>query len=48
MKRQQAGMTLISWVIVLGIIAFLATFVMRLFPMYQEVVQVERVTSSIV
>ena len=36
MKRQQAGMTLISWVIVLGIIAFLATFVMRLFPMYQE------------
>ena len=36
MKKQQAGMTLISWVIVLGIIAFLATFLMRLFPMYQE------------
>jgi Tfp pilus assembly major pilin PilA len=36
MKKQQAGMTLISWVIVLGIIAFLAAFVMRLFPMYQE------------
>ena len=36
MKKQQAGMTLISWVIVLGVIAFLAAFVMRLFPMYQE------------
>jgi Tfp pilus assembly major pilin PilA len=36
MKKQQAGMTLISWVIVLGIIAFLTAFVMRLFPMYQE------------
>lgn len=36
MKKQQAGMTLIGWVIVLGIIAFLAAFVMRLFPMYQE------------
>ena len=36
MKQQQAGMTLISWVIVLGIIGFIATFMMRLFPMYQE------------
>ena len=35
-KRQQAGMTLIGLVIVLGIIAFFVTFAMRLFPMYQE------------
>jgi len=35
MKKQQ-GMTLIGWVMVLAIIAFFATFVMRLVPMYQE------------
>jgi len=35
MKKQQ-GMTLIGWVMVLAIIAFFATFVMRLLPMYQE------------
>ncbi|NQY26606.1 MAG: DUF4845 domain-containing protein [Piscirickettsiaceae bacterium] len=29
-------MTLISWIFVLGIIAFFATVVMRLLPMYQE------------
>lgn len=34
--KQQRGMTLISWVVVLGIIAFFATVVMRLLPMYQE------------
>jgi Tfp pilus assembly major pilin PilA len=35
MQKQQ-GMTLIGWVMVLAIIAFFATFVMRLLPMYQE------------
>jgi Tfp pilus assembly major pilin PilA len=35
MQKQQ-GMTLIGWVIVLAIIAFFATIVMRLLPMYQE------------
>jgi Tfp pilus assembly major pilin PilA len=35
MQKQQ-GMTLIGWVIVLAIIAFFATVVMRLLPMYQE------------
>ena len=34
--KKQAGMTLISWVIVLGLIAFFATMAMRLSPMYQE------------
>jgi len=34
--NKQRGMTLISWVIVLGVIAFFATVVMRLLPMYQE------------
>ncbi|PCJ32644.1 MAG: DUF4845 domain-containing protein [Gammaproteobacteria bacterium] len=36
MKNKQAGMTLISWVIVLAIIAFFATIAIRLIPMYQE------------
>ena len=31
MKRQQGDMTLISWVIVLGTIAFFVTFAMRPF-----------------
>jgi len=35
MQKQQ-GMTLIGWVIVLAIIAFFATIVMRLLPVYQE------------
>jgi Tfp pilus assembly major pilin PilA len=35
MKKQQ-GMTLISWVIVLGMIGFFATIVIRVLPMYQE------------
>ena len=34
--NKQRGMTLISWVIVLGVIAFFATVVMRILPMYQE------------
>ncbi|MBL1322106.1 MAG: DUF4845 domain-containing protein [Methylophaga sp.] len=34
--NNQRGMTLISWVIVLGIIAFFATIALRLIPMYQE------------
>ena len=36
MHKKQRGMTLISWILVLGIIAFFATVVMRLLPMYQE------------
>ena len=35
MQKQQ-GMTLIGWVMVLAIIAFFATIVMRLLPVYQE------------
>ncbi|MDQ7073377.1 MAG: DUF4845 domain-containing protein [Gammaproteobacteria bacterium] len=34
--NKQRGMTLISWVLVLGIIAFFATIAIRLIPMYQE------------
>ena len=34
--NKQRGMTLISWVIVLGVIAFFATVVIRILPMYQE------------
>lgn len=34
--KNQRGMTLISWILILGIIAFFATVAMRLLPMYQE------------
>lgn len=34
--KKQAGMTLISWVIVLALIGFFVTLAMRLLPMYQE------------
>jgi len=34
--KNQRGLTLISWILVLGIIAFFATVAMRLIPMYQE------------
>lgn len=45
MKKQQ-GMTLISWVIVLGVIAFFATVAMRLIPMYQEYFSVVQIMDS--
>ncbi len=34
--EKQRGLTLISWILLLGILAFIATFVMRVLPMYQE------------
>ncbi len=36
MKRNQSGMTLLSFVIVLAVVGFAAYITMRLFPMYQE------------
>jgi len=36
MKRNQKGMTLLSFVVVLGLVGFAAYVAMRLFPMYQE------------
>ncbi len=36
MKRKQSGMTLLSFVVVLGLVGFAAYVAMRLFPMYQE------------
>jgi len=44
--NKQRGMTLISWVIVLGIIAFIATLVIRLLPMYQEYYGVVRIMEN--
>jgi Tfp pilus assembly major pilin PilA len=44
--KNQRGMTLIGWVIVLALIAFFATLVMRLLPMYQEYYGVLQVMSS--
>jgi Tfp pilus assembly major pilin PilA len=45
--KNQRGMTLIGWVIVLALIAFFATLIMRLLPMYQEYYGVLQVMSSI-
>ena len=36
MKRNQSGMTLLSFVMVLAVAGFAAYIAMRLFPMYQE------------
>jgi hypothetical protein len=44
--KQQRGLTLISWILVLGIIAFFATLAMRLLPMYQEYFSVLKVMDS--
>jgi Tfp pilus assembly major pilin PilA len=44
--KNQRGMTLIGWVIVLALIAFFATLAMRLVPMYQEYYGVLQVMSS--
>jgi hypothetical protein len=44
--KQQRGLTLISWILVLGIIAFFATLAMRLLPMYQEYFGVLKVMDS--
>jgi Tfp pilus assembly major pilin PilA len=43
---QQRGLTLISWILVLGMIAFFATLAMRLLPMYQEYFGVLKVMDS--
>ncbi|EMR12485.1 hypothetical protein MPL1_09872 [Methylophaga lonarensis MPL] len=44
--KHQKGMTLISWVFVLGLIAFFATIAMRLVPMYQEYYAVVQIMNS--
>ena len=36
MKRNERGMTLLGFVIVLAVVGFFAYIAMRLFPMYQE------------
>lgn len=35
-RDRQQGVTLISWIVILGVIAFLTTIVLRLFPVYIE------------
>jgi len=44
--NKQRGMTLIGWMFVLGIIAFFATVVLRVFPMYQEYYNVLQIMES--
>jgi type II secretory pathway pseudopilin PulG len=44
--NKQSGMTLISWVFVLGLIAFFALIILRVFPMYQGYFSVKQVLSG--
>ena len=44
--NNQRGMTLISWLLVLGLIGFFALLAMRLIPMYQEYYGVMQITKS--
>lgn len=44
--KNQRGMTLISWLLVLGLIGFFALLAMRLIPMYQEYYGVMQITKS--
>lgn len=45
--KKQAGMTLISWVLVLGLIGFFVTLAMRLVPMYQEYYAVVQIMEGV-
>ena len=36
LRDRQQGVTLISWIVILGVVAFLTTIVLRLFPVYIE------------
>ncbi|MDN5782516.1 MAG: DUF4845 domain-containing protein [Luteimonas sp.] len=42
MKRTQRGMTLLSFIIVLGVVGFFAYIGMKLFPMYSEYYSVKQ------
>lgn len=44
--QKQRGMTLIGWVLVLGLIAFFATLAIRIVPMYQEYYGVIKIMES--
>lgn len=44
--NKQRGMTLISWLLVLGLIGFFALLAMRLIPMYQEYYGVMQIAKS--
>ncbi len=44
--HKQRGMTLLSWLFVLGLIGFFAIVAMRLIPMYQEYYGVMQITKS--
>ncbi len=45
-KRQQ-GMTFLGWLIVLGLIAFFTTIILRLFPLYNEAFKVTTSLKSV-
>lgn len=47
MNKQQRGMTLIGWVIVLGLIAFFSLLALRLVPVYLDIYRIKTVLKSL-
>ena len=45
--RNQKGMTLISWVLLMGLIGFLALIVLRMFPIYSNYYKIQDVLHSL-
>lgn len=47
MNKHQRGMTLIGWVIVLGLIAFFSLLALRLVPLYLDIYRIKTVLKSL-
>ena len=47
MKQQQRGMTIWSWLFVLGTIGFIALVTMKLFPIYMENMSVKKAVNQV-
>jgi hypothetical protein len=47
MNRQQRGMTLIGWIIVLGLIAFFSLLALRLVPIYLDIYRIKETLHSL-
>jgi len=46
-RKHQQGMTFLGWIIVLGLLAFFTTIILRLFPLYNEAFKVTTSLKSV-
>lgn len=46
-RRQQQGMTMIGWILVAAVVGFLATFGLKLIPMYLQQSKVDNVLQAV-